>query len=163
MLKALILVLATTLLTPLAWSQDAKIDSLSPIDREFMQNQRDSIDELARRHFGERLRGEVEPDLRLLQRLLDQHLIARDDTQTLQAMGVILGNHLASHERLDWVIYIDRQGRSRALRIPGTNEVLFPMTMISRRYETGLEVDVAELYRRAQEIVAAVRHRNSPF
>lgn len=161
MLKALLVILMTAM-GATAWGQDPKLDSLSRIDREYMQEQRETVDDLARRYLGERLRGDA-TDLDVIQRLLDRQRVSRDDTQTLQALGIVLGDLLAKQEALDWVVYVDRRGRSRALQIPGTREVIFPVTMISRRYETGLEVDVEALYRRAREIAASVRHRNSPF
>lgn len=161
MQKALLMVL-TLFITLTASGQTTVPDSLSPIDRQFMQQQRDAIDRLARLHLGEQLRQSAS-DLAILQRLLDQQLVSRDDTLTLQAMGVVLGDRLAAEEGLEWVIYTDRKGRSRALQIPGSKEVLFPITMISRRYETGLDVDVQALYDQAVNIVAEVRHRRSPF
>lgn len=161
MQKALLMVL-TLFITLTASGQTTVPDSLSAIDQQFMQQQRDTIDHLARLHLGEQLRQSAS-DLVILQRLLDQQLVARDDTLTLQAMGVVLGDRLAADEGLEWVIYTDRKGRSRALQIPGSKEMLFPITMISRRYETGLNVDVQALYDQAVNIVAEVRHRRSPF
>ena len=43
--------------------------TLSAIDRQFMQQQRDSIDELARSRLGRQVRGEKENDLEVLQQL----------------------------------------------------------------------------------------------
>lgn len=160
MLRALLV--ALTLGAAAVGAQDLQPEGLSPIDRQYMQQQRDHLDGLARRHLGEPLRGE-RSDLAVLQRLLDRGLVAREDTATLQGMGMVLGNLLAADLDLEWVVHRDRQGRSRALRIPGTGELLFPVTMISRRHEVGARVDVDELYQRAADLVAEIRHRDSPF
>ncbi len=116
--------------------------------------QRKLIDDLARRNLGTPLRGDKSSDIRTLQRLLDSQRIAIDDTATLQAMGVALGDLLAKEMRLDWVIFEDKNGRNRALRYKDRQEVLFPITMISRRAEvsdTRINVDVQAIFDKAVE------------
>ena len=43
------------------------------------------------------------------------------------------------------------------LAIPTQDEVIFPMTMISRRAEVGNTVNVDEIYKKAQAAVADIR------
>lgn len=143
-------------------AQDWRQEALSTLDRNWMESVKRRVDDLARTRVGQQLRGDAS-DLELLQRLLDERLIPADDTETLQGMGVVLGEQLQRDLGLSWTIYIDRLGRSRALEIPGTNEFLFPVTMISRRVEAGAEANVQEIYDRAREIVTEVRNRQSPF
>lgn len=148
---------------PHAWAQTPRIESLSPLDQQFMQRQRDEIDSLARRYLGERLRRETDNDLAILQELLDKRLVKMDDQEVLQAMGIVMGDLLAQTEGLTWVVYTDRHGRSRALEFPVQKEYLFPVTMISRRAEVGIKVDVKELYEQAREIAAEIKQRGAPL
>ena len=81
-----------------------------------------------------------------------------DQTRELQAMGVIMGDLLAAELDMHWVIYEDRQGRSRALRYRETDNFLFPITMIARRREVGNQTPVVDIYQKAHSIIA----RNIP-
>jgi hypothetical protein len=58
---------------------------------------------------------------------------------------------------LEWVIVDDRYGRTRALRYGVRDDVFFPVTMISKRYEKDIVVDVDELYRKVEGEVALLR------
>lgn len=131
--------------------------SLSAVDRDFMEEQRERIDALARTHLGRQIRGDKENDLTVLQQLLDQRLVKPDEVLLLQAMGVVLGDLLSAELKMPWVIYEDKLGRSRALRLGLTDHYLFPITMISRRAEVGAAVDVRDVYGKA--VAAIERHR----
>jgi hypothetical protein len=126
------------------------------LDRQFMQQQRESLSDLVARQYGRQFNGETDNDLELLQRLLDDRVVRAEQTRELQAMGVIMGDLLAADLGLDWVIYEDSLGRSRALRYRDTDSFLFPMTMISRRREVDNRTPVAEIYRKAKEAMQAV-------
>jgi hypothetical protein len=71
-------------------------------------------------------------------------------------MGVIMGDLLAADLGLDWVVYEDREGRSRALRYRQSDNYLFPITMISRRREVDNRAPVAEIYAKAEAAMRAV-------
>ncbi len=122
-----------------------RVAPLSAIDQQFISDQRDRIEALANR-IGRNLTGTEERDIETLQRIIDERLIASGDTVTLQAMGVILGDLLAQRLRMDWVVYSDTKGRSRALHYEGTDVFLFPVTMISRRQEAGSQRRVKSIY-----------------
>lgn len=154
--------LITTLLTitagfvtqaALGQEKEPRISELSVIDRNFMDSQRRDVDTLARTHLGRQVRGEKDNDLEVLQQLLDRNLVKRDDTVMLQGMGVVLGDVLRQELGLQWVIYEDELGRSRALRLGLTDHYLYPVTMISRRYEVGAPVDVRAIYDKAVELM----------
>jgi len=130
------------------WQQ---ISEFTYIDKGHTKRQRSSIDELSRRFLGSQLRGSKDSDLRILQRLLDRGIVSKNDTATLQAMGVVLGDIIAAELGLDWVVYEDKEGRNRALRYKQRSEVLFPITMISRRAETGAKIDVKAIFDKAVE------------
>ena len=102
-------------------------------------------------------------DLKTLQALLDRAIVGSGQTLELQAMGVILGDLAATEHHLKWVIYQDRRGRSRALQMDDRHVFLFPITMISRRVDVGLSVDVAALYEKAiNEIRSDLEQRHLP-
>ncbi len=124
-----------------------------------MEKQRNSIDELARRYLGMRLRKNQQNDLEILQKLLDQKLVKRQDRLHLQAMGVILGDFYVKQLGVHWVILEDKMGRSRALQADQQQQLLFPITMISRRVEGGIQVDVADIYNKGYQILEPMVQR----
>ncbi|MBN7798453.1 DUF3806 domain-containing protein [Parahaliea mediterranea] len=141
-----------------ALAQDTpRIDELSYLDRQYMSQQRSHLEDLARRHFGRGFDGTRANDLDLLQRMLDDRVVRPGQTQELQAMGIVMGDLLAEHLGMHWVVYEDRIGRSRALRYKTTENYLFPMTMISRRREAGNDTPVADIYQKAYDIIAPLR------
>jgi hypothetical protein len=142
--------------------QEYRLGKLGPVDTRFMEQQRTRIDELARFDLGKQIQGDKANDLGILQTLLDRHLVRADQTLELQAMGVVMGDLLASELNMEWVIYEDRYGRSRALKIKYSDNFLFPITMISRRAEVGADVQVEKIYGKALELMKA--HRQAlPF
>jgi hypothetical protein len=136
-----------------AGEQPPKIGELSFTDQHYMEQQRSSLDDLARTKLGSQFSGNKDRDLALLQTLLDRNLVRADQTKELQSMGVILGGLLAKELAMHWVIYEDSIGRSRALRYKDTDNYLFPMTMISRRREAGNLATVSDIYQRALDLV----------
>ena len=115
---------------------EVQVEPLTAIDRQFMTEQRGRVEALANR-LGRGLTGNVDRDLDTLQRILDERMVPASDTLTLQAMGLVFGDLLGDRLSMQWVVYRDRQGRSRALRYRDLDVFLFPMTMISRRQEAG--------------------------
>ena len=134
------------------------LEAPGKLDLAYMQQQTARIDELAARQMGLRLR-QTRADLSLLQSLLDRMLIKPGDDAGLQAMGIALGNVLAAEYHLDWVIYQDQRGRSRALLIGPDQQCLFPSTMISRRANAGAQVDVLAIYEKAGQTVRRLQTR----
>lgn len=134
-----------------------RISEPSTTDRLFMQQQRDLLADLTSRNFGRQFNGNKDHDLALLQRLLDQRLVRAEQTRELQAMGIILGDTLADELGMEWVIYEDRVGRSRALRLGDSDNYLFPVTMIARRQEADNRTPVVEIYQKAYDIIAPLK------
>ncbi len=126
-----------------------KLEELSWMDRNQMTQQVEHLNRLAGLNFGAQLEGQ-RSDLAVLQRLLDEQLVAADDVFHLQGMGVALGNVLVNQvPQLHWQVYEDEKGRSRAVCAQGTRECVFPVTMISRRIALRMQPDIEHLYNRA--------------
>jgi hypothetical protein len=134
-----------------------RIGQLSELDRQYMTQQRDLLNDMASMELGRRFSGNKGNDLQLLQLLLDRRLVRPGQTRELQAMGVIMGDLLAADLDMHWVIYEDAHGRSRALRYRESDEYLFPITMISRRQEADNRTPVAAIYQKAYDIIAPLQ------
>ena len=136
---------------------EPEIGELTYLDRGFMLQQRELINDIAATNLGRQFSGEKIRDLDLLQALLDRELVKPDQTRELQAMGLILGDLLAADLDLDWVIYEDKQGRSRALRYADTDNYHFPMTMIARRLEADSHTPVVAIYDKAYQSIYRIQ------
>ena len=134
---------------------DETIEALSAIDQQFMASQRQTVEGLANK-LGRSLSGATQRDLDTLQLILDRQLVAREDVLTQQALGVVLGDLLGAELNMEWVVYRDRAGRSRALRYLTTDVFVFPVTLISRRWSVGSDKAVAAIY---QDTVDATESR----
>lgn len=122
------------------------IEELGWMDRNYLERQVDRIDQLARTRLGTQLKQNLQ-DLEILQQIVDRELIDAKDTEGLQALGAVMAQlMLLDVPSLEWKIYIDEVGRSRALCAKNTKECLFPITMLSRRMEVGLKPDVRKVY-----------------
>jgi hypothetical protein len=151
------IVSALLICAPLSVAQppdfEVVIEPLTLIDRQFMTAQRERVEQLANR-LGRGLTTNIDRDLDTLQRILDDRMVPSDDTLTLQAMGLVFGDLLGQRLDMDWVVYRDRKGRSRALRYREIDIFLFPITMISRRQEAGSDRRLKSLF---EEIVVDTR------
>jgi hypothetical protein len=134
---------------------DVVIEPLTAIDRQFMDDQRQRVEQLANR-LGRGLTADVDRDLDTLQRILDDSMVRADDSLTLQAMGLVFGDLLGQQLDMDWVVYRDRKGRSRALRYREMDIFLFPVTMISRRQQGGSDRRLKQLF---EELVDDTRRQ----
>jgi hypothetical protein len=132
---------------------EARIGELTDLDRRYLAQQREDLEDLARSELGAFFTGDPGNDIPVMQRLLDDGIVTADDRRRLQAMGVVLGDLLAEDLDMHWVIYEDRVGRSRALRYRQSDNYLFPATMVSRRREAGDRTPVQEIYDKAVGII----------
>lgn len=129
-----------------------RTSNLTWADRAEFERWVDAVERIGQRHYGQSLRHDSS-DLQLLQRIADDGRIKPDDREKLQGLGVVLGNVLQRELGLEWKAYEDTRGRSRALCVPNTSDCLFPVTMLSRRLEVGVPVDVNKIY---SDAVAAI-------
>lgn len=111
-----------------------------------LEKQRAFVVDLARRlDLSPAFSGSVD-DLRILQKIVDAKTLRSDQTWELQCLGIVLGDVFASQHELRWVIVEDEYGRDPALRYRNTANLVFPLTMISKRVEDGKEVDLQAIY-----------------
>lgn len=163
--RSILLSLVFTLLSLLAstsWAalQELTISELSVIDKQYMAGARSDLQEKSASYLGRSFSGDRDRDLATLQALLDKGLVRNNQTKELQAMGIVMGDLLLKELGMKWVIYEDKAGRSRALRL-GTSEIyLFPATMIARRREVGNTATVQSIYNKA---VATVKRQKEPL
>lgn len=123
------------------------IEELDWIDKKHMEEEILNINTLVQSKLGVVIRRDL-TDLTSLQRIIDNKLVKSDDYKTLQAMGVVLGNVMQADfpTALEWKVYSDDLGRSRALCVHNTKNCLFPVTMLQRRIESGIHPDVKKIY-----------------
>lgn len=150
------------------WSQadalgdEYKIMDFGPGDDIFLQSQHELAESIVYDTVLTRLKGSKEHDLRLLQQVIDRGALKPHQKRELQALGSVLGELLAKEFRLPWEVYSDQLGRSRGLRIDNTRQVIFPLTMISRRIEADANADINRIYAKAVDIIRYTR-ANSPL
>ncbi|MFK7975096.1 MAG: DUF3806 domain-containing protein [Halioglobus sp.] len=136
------------------------ISELSAIDQQYMAGARNSLQEKSASYLGRSFSGDRDRDIEILQTLLDKGLVRNHQTKELQAMGIVLGDLLLKELGMKWVIYEDKAGRTRALRLNDTDTYLFPVTMIARRREVGNTASVESIYKKA---VATIKRRQAPL
>lgn len=152
LISAMLIAICTAMPTS-ASMDDFELYALKPGDYRYLELARERVEDLAGRHFGARLSGARDHDIAVIQRLLDEDIVTAGDIKTLQDMGMVLGELLKQELSMHWVFYVDNKGKSRALQLRHSRHFLFPVTMISRRAETGLRVDVATVYNKAKAII----------
>ncbi len=81
-----------------------------------------------------------------LRALLEASVFSADQTYELQCMGIVLGDVFVQEMGFHWIMVEDEFGRDPAIRFEDTSIILFPLTMISKRVESGESVDVFELF-----------------
>lgn len=162
-----IFVLALLTLSPFSIAQEnlATIHTKNPypiihepnwLNEQFLIKQRNHIDEITRRHFGQQLQIGL-TNIPILQRIIDQELIPNSEKLELQALGVVLGDIFLKYDRtLVWKVYEDEEGKSHAVCINDTKHCLFPVTMLSRRIEAGAKVDVMKIYNKGISLIKPV-------
>ena len=132
-----------------------RIENLSKVDLTYMEQQRNDLRAIAATNLGRQFSGQRERDIALLQNMLEQGLVGPDQVSEMQAMGIMMGDLLAAEFDMNWVVYTDQAGRSRALRYQDSDFFLYPVTMISRRRTAGDMTAVSDIYERAARLVKA--------
>lgn len=137
-----------------------KVGSLNVEDEQRVERHRDWV----RGHYdlqSQRLYDTIEGKLDLIETILDQGWIEKNETWKLQSLGVTFGDALAQQLELTWVAVEDEYGRDPALQDQGTTIKLFPLTSISKRIERNETVDVRALFDEACDTVRRLRSKLS--
>lgn len=129
------------------------ISELLWVDEGFLERQRERVAEITKMEFGAPLRKNLS-DLRSLQRIVDNEFVTQVDTETQQALGVVLGDVFVAELGLRWVVYEDQRGKSRATCLGETGFCLFPVTMLSKRMKLGVKPDVQALFDKGKATLA---------
>jgi len=139
------------------------VSALNLGQRAILERQRRQIKDLMQRYFGsDRLRGD-DTDLVRFQQLVDQGRIRRDDVSTWQALGIAFGDLLIARYGLEWVIYEDEYGVSKALRWQKTDNFIFPVTLFSKRVQFNEAIDVAQIYTRLSNTITEFKTSRGPL
>lgn len=117
---------------------------------------REVADLLARRVGVLRLTG-TRADIPALQQLYDRRIVPANDVLTWQAIGVAFGDILAHELDLEWVMYEDHRGTSKALRWRKTSNFVFPVTMFSKRLRYGESLDLEAIFSDIEQQVSTFR------
>ncbi|MDZ7924802.1 MAG: DUF3806 domain-containing protein [Marinagarivorans sp.] len=156
-MKAFItLVLLLSLLATTAHAADnteVKLSEINWIDKKYFDKQRAQIDELGRSQFGTRLRGST-ADLELLQRIIDNELINTTDVNDHKALGVVLGDIYVVDKGWEWKEYQDKEGKSRGVCAPKTEQCVFPISMMTRRLKVTTKINIERIYQRGLDFMA---------
>jgi hypothetical protein len=149
---------ASTNSVPAAPDKPPLVEAPRKDDLRVLASQVMHAEELSRAAGGvERLVGELH-ELRSIQKVLDSKHVEPEATDSLQALGVAFGRvFIKNNEGYDWCMVQDEHGRDPAIRYQETSIRVFPKTMISKRVEDGVEVDVEALYEGLQEQLESIR------
>lgn len=92
--------------------------------------------------------------LALIQTIIENKWVTKEETFKLQALGVCFGDALEQEmQELSWVTVDDEFGRDPALRWLNTNTLVFPRTAVSKRIEDGVDVDIYEMFSGFQKAI----------
>ncbi len=135
-----------------AEKQWPQVSDMRWTEKRQLDSQREWVENLTKEKLGQQIR-QTPDDLETLQRIIHRGLIKKEQSYQLQSLGVVLGDLFVKELGLEWRIYQDEKGRSRATCAPNTQECLFPITMLSRRMEVGLMPDVQKIYTEAGDMI----------
>ena len=119
------------------------MQALTEDDLAWLVTARMVVSDLVRAQLGETVASSI--DLSVLQKVLDQGVMAPDETHKLRCMGVVFGDLLCAGSRFEWRIIDDEYGRDLTLGYSGKELNLNVLTLISKRVAKGDEVDLASI------------------
>jgi hypothetical protein len=124
---------------------EQKTEPLSPEDARNLENARDWLRGFFTEGADEKY-ASLDGKLRLLDTILRENWIGRDETSKLQNLGVAFGDSLVQRLGMEWLMVEDEYGRTASVCFPGTKLMAHPLTAISKRIEDGDEVDIYDLF-----------------
>ncbi|MDX8353179.1 DUF3806 domain-containing protein [Cognatiyoonia sp. IB215182] len=124
---------------------DQRVSQLSQQDKDHLDAQRAIVSKYVADSSLERFETAA-GKLGTLRALLDANTFSKEQTYELQSMGVVLGDALCIQLGMEWAVVEDDYGRDPAVRYRGTSVIVFPQTMISKRIEDDVDVDIFDLF-----------------
>lgn len=114
-------------------------------------------------HFDDsRQYEELSFKLALIQTIIENKWVSKEETFKLQALGVCFGDALKQEmQELSWVTVDDEFGRDPALRWLNTNTLVFPRTAVSKRIEDSVEVDIYEMFSGFQKAIKSALEKQA--
>jgi len=136
--------------TPLPQSEIARLNEQRAFVAKFLSE-----------HFPMLRLSKSKDDFAVLQKIIDSKLIMPDETWKLQSLGVVFGDALVvTNVGLAWCEVTDEYGTDPTLRLWQTTLQVTALTMLSKRVEDGMEVDVQDL---ADSIEKFIHDKASEF
>jgi hypothetical protein len=136
-----------------------KVTTLTEADQKRLQDQRAVIEKFLPDDSSRQNYKKVAGKLGIIRAILDRNLFKPAQTYELQSLGIVLGDAFVQDLKMEWVMVEDEHGRDPAVRLPGTNIILFPLTMISKRIERGEKVEVFDLFNGVAAKVKEIQRR----
>jgi hypothetical protein len=124
----------------------SQILGLSKEDRTELQGRLDWVRSLIHKRYGLTISLRKSADLVVLQRIVDERVIAQRDVFSQQSLGLAFGNTVVYGLGYHWVKVVDELGTDFAMQFRDTSIIGFPLTSISKRVEQGKKVDLKGLY-----------------
>ena len=88
----------------------------------------------------------IEAKLFVIDAILSNGWVEREETWKLQALGIAFGDALAQELMMEWVTVDDEYGCDPALNWPGTSILSYPLTAISKHVERDESVNIQDLF-----------------
>jgi hypothetical protein len=138
-----------------------KITALTETDQKRLRDQRAVVEEFIADESSREKYQTAAGKLGTIRAILRSNALKPNQTYELQCLGVVLGDAFVQDRKMEWVMVEDDQGRDAAVRLPGANVIIFPLTMISKRVERGETVDVFDLFNGVAEQMEEAQRRAS--
>jgi hypothetical protein len=123
-----------------------EITPLSEADHKRLHDQRGVVEEYLADENSRQKYKMAAGKLGIIHGILESDLFKPNQTYELQCLGSVLGDAFVQKLNMEWIMVEDEYGRDPAVRLPGTDITLFPLTMISKRAERGEKVHVFDLF-----------------
>lgn len=125
---------------------EQKITALSEVDQRRLRDQRAVVERYLGDQDSKQKYRTAAGKLGTIRAILQGGAFKPEQTYELQCLGIVLGDAFVQELGMEWIMVEDEHGRDPAVRMPGTSVILYPLTMISKRVESGEPVDVFELF-----------------
>ena len=133
---------------------EPKFSELSPQDKVRIDQQRALVAAVVKQRYGIAELSRTKKDLPILQRLIDDKVFNKSQTYELQSLGIVFGDVLATELSLRWVMITDQYGTDPTLRFKNTSINVNALTMISKRVQRDVQIDVSSLLQQNREALS---------